>query len=157
MPFLKEIGLFKRNTLRRSLSSPNLKDLTISEKCEHESTDFGQNHFRKLIGKLTLADNHFSTNETMNKRHLNRQNSQNHRQEFELIEFNNEKTKFKVEEELGTTPHTAYGHSSVSLQINKELTSRIKSLDSRLKEKDTIIDEYFKRLAQIYVGFKVNE
>ena len=45
MPFLKEIGLFKRNTMRRSLSAPNLKDLTINDRCEStESTsDFGQN------------------------------------------------------------------------------------------------------------------
>ena len=153
MPFLKEIGLFKRNTMRRSLSAPNLKDLTINDRCEStdSSSDFGQNHFKKLIGKLTLNDNRLSLNETT-KRHLN----QDPQQEFEVLEFSsNEKTKLKSEEDIFVMPQTAFRQNSVSLQINRELTSRIKVFDARLKEKDAVIDDYLNRLTQIYAGFKV--
>jgi hypothetical protein len=153
MPFLKEIGLFKRNTMGRSLSAPNLKDLTINDRCEstESSSDFGQNHFKKLIGKLTLNDNSLSINETA-KLHLNR----NPQQEFEVLEFStNEKAKLKVEEDIFVMPQTAFRQNSVSLQINRDLTSRIKVFDARLKEKDAVIDDYLNILTQIYFGFKV--
>ncbi len=144
MPFLNEIGLFdKQNTLRRSLSAPNLKNF------EHQqqetpaklNSDFGQ--FKKLIGKLTLVDNRLNANETAvtspRKRHLN--DTANSSREFEILEFSHNNNERPSNEET-KAPH------SVSLQINKELTSR-------LKDKDAVIEDYSKCLAKIYTDFKV--
>ena len=137
MPFLKEIGLFRRNSLRRSLSAPNLNDLNVTDKSE-DIID-GQNQFKKLINKLTVVDARTTT-----------QKSTKNLQDFDLLEFDDRKLKSNKEVESNDADPT------LSLLVNKELTLKIKKLEEKLKEKDLIIDDYFKRLAQIYVGFKVN-
>ena len=136
MPLLNEIGIFKRQCMRRSLSDPIISQTGLDSGTELVTEQPSQ--FKKLVNKLACTDNR------QNDSDLNGQVAKPKGRGLELIELNDTK-KIRSQDE----------NSSVYLLINQELTSKLRLLESKLKASDTLVEECVKRLSMMYTGLKV--